>query len=86
MCDVYVSPYLKVAQMTSGTLAYSFGLGESSGLRLRIGNAQSCLRTVGECSCLSAMPTPSAAKSRICLTDDTRRRQCANARIRIAGG
>src|SRR5882762_11501681 len=29
MCDVYVSPYLKVAQMTSGTLAYSFGLGKA---------------------------------------------------------
>jgi glycosyltransferase involved in cell wall biosynthesis len=29
MCDVYVSPYLKEAQMTSGTLAYSFGLGKA---------------------------------------------------------
>ncbi|HLX16410.1 MAG TPA: glycosyltransferase family 4 protein, partial [Bradyrhizobium sp.] len=28
MCDVYVTPYLKEAQMTSGTLAYSFGLGK----------------------------------------------------------
>lgn len=28
MCDVYVSPYLNEAQMTSGTLAYSFGLGK----------------------------------------------------------
>lgn len=28
MCDVYVSPYLTEAQMTSGTLAYSFGLGK----------------------------------------------------------
>lgn len=27
MCDVYVTPYLNRAQMTSGTLAYSFGLG-----------------------------------------------------------
>jgi glycosyltransferase involved in cell wall biosynthesis len=27
MCDVYVTPYLDEAQMTSGTLAYSFGLG-----------------------------------------------------------
>jgi glycosyltransferase involved in cell wall biosynthesis len=27
MCDVYVTPYLNAAQMTSGTLAYSFGLG-----------------------------------------------------------
>ncbi len=28
MCDLYVSPYLHEAQMTSGTLAYSFGLGK----------------------------------------------------------
>ena len=28
MCDVYVTPYLDEAQMTSGTLAYSFGLGK----------------------------------------------------------
>src|SRR3954451_18785312 len=28
MCDVYVTPYLTEAQMTSGTLAYSFGLGK----------------------------------------------------------
>ncbi len=28
MCDVYVTPYLTEAQMTSGTLAYSYGLGK----------------------------------------------------------
>jgi glycosyltransferase involved in cell wall biosynthesis len=27
MCDVYVTPYLVETQMTSGTLAYSHGLG-----------------------------------------------------------
>ncbi len=27
MCDVYVTPYLSEAQMTSGTLSYSYGLG-----------------------------------------------------------
>jgi glycosyltransferase involved in cell wall biosynthesis len=29
MCDVYITPYLNHAQMTSGTLAYSFGLGKA---------------------------------------------------------
>jgi len=29
MCDVYVTPYMNEAQMTSGTLAYSFGLGKA---------------------------------------------------------
>ena len=29
MCDIYVTPYLNPAQMTSGTLAYSFGLGKA---------------------------------------------------------
>jgi glycosyltransferase involved in cell wall biosynthesis len=29
MCDIYTTPYLNEAQMTSGTLAYSFGLGKA---------------------------------------------------------
>lgn len=29
MCDVYTTPYLNEGQMTSGTLAYSFGLGKA---------------------------------------------------------
>ena len=29
MCDVYATPYRNEAQMTSGTLAYSFGLGKA---------------------------------------------------------
>jgi glycosyltransferase involved in cell wall biosynthesis len=29
MCDVYATPYLNESQMTSGTLAYSFGVGKA---------------------------------------------------------
>ena len=29
MCDVYVTPYLNESQMTSGTLAYSYGSGKA---------------------------------------------------------
>ena len=29
MCDIYVTPYLNEAQMTSGTLAYSYGSGKA---------------------------------------------------------
>src|SRR6185369_14108005 len=29
LCDVYITPYLNEAQMTSGTLAYSFALGKA---------------------------------------------------------
>ncbi len=43
MCDVYVTPYLNEAQMTSGTLAYSFGLGQAGGLDALL----ACARTVG---------------------------------------
>ena len=44
MCDVYVTPYLNEAQMTSGTLAYSFGLGKAV-VSTPYWHAASCWRT-----------------------------------------
>jgi glycosyltransferase involved in cell wall biosynthesis len=55
MCDVYVTPYLNEAQMTSGTLAYSFGLGKAV--------PANCWRTDAACSCRSPIRSSSAARS-----------------------
>lgn len=64
MCDVYVTPYLDEAQMTSGTLAYSFGLGkpvvstpywhasellaDERGILVPFGNVSAICRAVGD--------------------------------------
>ena len=51
MCDVYATPYLNEAQMTSGTLAYSFGLGKAV-VSTPYWHARELLgRRVAACSC-----------------------------------
>ena len=41
--DLYITPYLNEAQITSGTLAYAFGSGKASGLHAIL----ACRRTAG---------------------------------------
>ncbi len=83
MCDVYVTPYLNEAQMTSGTLAYSFGLGkpvvstpywhahellaDGRGVLVPFGDAAATGCEIAEL-----------------LTDDTRRQRYASAPMRSA--
>jgi len=57
MCDVYVTPYLNEAQMTSGTLAYSFGLGKAV-VSTPYWHARSCSVTPPASSFPSATPMP----------------------------
>jgi glycosyltransferase involved in cell wall biosynthesis len=72
MCDVYVTPYLNEAQMTSGTLAYSFGLGKAVvstpywHAKELLGDGRGILVPFGDAT---AMSTEIASL----LTDDVRR-------------
>jgi glycosyltransferase involved in cell wall biosynthesis len=72
MCDVYVTPYLNEAQMTSGTLAYSFGLGKPVvstpywHARELLANGRGVLVPFGDAAAI-------ASKIAELLTDDVRR-------------
>jgi hypothetical protein len=84
MCDVYVTPYLTESQMTSGTLAYSFGLGKAV-VSTPYWHARELL--VDGCGVLVPFNDVAALGSEITalLTDDARResmRQRAYARSR----
>ena len=66
MCDVYVTPYLNEAQMTSGTLAYSFGArqgGRFDAVLARPGTAGRRARHPGA---VWRFRRPSATRSRAC--------------------
>lgn len=72
MCDVYVTPYRDLAQMTSGTLAYSFGLGKAvvstpyAHARELLAEGRGVLVPVGDVAAL-------AREIAALLTDDVRR-------------
>ena len=72
MCDVYVTPYLNEAQMTSGTLAYSFGLGKAV-VSTPYWHAKELLATGAAFWFHLAMPKRSAARFPALLTNDVRR-------------
>src|SRR4029079_15411950 len=73
MCDVYVTPYLNEAQMTSGTLAYSFGLGRPV---VSTPYWHACELLADGCGVLVPFGDAAAIGNEIekLLTDDVRRR------------
>ena len=78
MCDVYVTPYLNEAQMTSGTLAYSFGLGKAVvstpywHARELLADGRGVLVPFGDAAAIGE-------EIAALLTDDARRLRCADA-------
>ena len=81
MCDVYVTPYLNEAQMTSGTLAYSFGLGKAVvstpywHARELLADGRGVLVPFGDAAAIGDEIAE-------LLTDDARRQADARARLR----
>ena len=76
MCDVYVTPYLNEAQMTSGTLAYSFG-SERPSSRHPTGMPRNFWATVWAFSFLLAMPKRWVARSPVCWRTISATMPCA---------
>jgi len=66
MCDVYATPYLNEAQMTSGTLAYSFGIGKAV-VSTPYWHARNCWRKGEAFWCHLAILLPSVQRLRRCL-------------------
>ncbi len=81
MCDVYVTPYLNEAQMTSGTLAYSFGLGKAVvstpywHAKELLSDGHGILVPFGDAKAISS-------EIAALLTDDVRRHAMRNASLR----
>jgi len=84
MCDVYATPYLNEAQMTSGTLPTVSAWGRRSS-RLRIGTRGSCWPMVEAFSYHSATPRPSVPRSRLCSPMTPAAKPCARSLTRTVG-
>ncbi len=84
MCDVYVTPYLNEAQMTSGTLAYSFGLGKPV-VSTPYWHARELLADgLRRSGAVRRRGRRSVAKSRNCSPMTSAGRRCAGAPMRCS--
>ena len=77
MRDVYVTPYLNEAQMTSGTLAYSFGLGKAV-VSTPYWHAKELLSDGHGILVPLGMPKPSAPRLRPCWRTTSAVMPCAS--------
>ena len=60
--DLYITPYLNEAQITSGTLAYTFGSRQSGDLHAILARRGTCWRKSAACWFRSATPRPSPVR------------------------
>ena len=74
--DIYITPYLNEAQITSGTLAYTFGAARRWSRR-PTGTRPNCWPRTAACWCRSATPRPSRGKSSACCATRRAGTRCA---------
>ena len=78
--DIYITPYLKPEQITSGTLAYAVGLGQGGDLDAVPATRASCSPTGAGSSCPGGTPQAIAREVVGLLGDDAKRLALRRAR------